>query len=194
MKHIILLIIGALLISNSIAQEDKKKDRRSEKMEMMTVWKLTEHLKLTEEQGEKFFPRFRGHREELEKIHQEQRQLMKTLQEKIERGDEIKDNEINSQVDNLAELEKRKLEFQKKYILDLEGVLNNAQRAKLIGFERRLRQEVKDQMKEHRKEKKRSHEKRGRKKGFWNEPGVLHQEKDYSLNSFSSLGSMTNLQ
>ena len=31
MKHIILLIIGALLISNSIAQEGKKKDRRSEK-------------------------------------------------------------------------------------------------------------------------------------------------------------------
>ena len=50
MKHIILLVIGALLISNSIAKEDKKKDRRSEKMEMMTVWKLTEHLKLTEEQ------------------------------------------------------------------------------------------------------------------------------------------------
>mgnify|MGYP000951468155 CR=1 FL=1 len=51
MKHIILLIMGALLISNSIAQDDKKKDRRSEKMEMMTMWKLTEHLKLTEEQG-----------------------------------------------------------------------------------------------------------------------------------------------
>jgi len=50
----------------------------------------------------------------------------------------------------------------------LEGVLNNAQRAKLIGFERRLRQEVKDQMKEHRKEKDRSYKKRGRKKGFWN--------------------------
>jgi hypothetical protein len=168
MKNIILLIMGVLLISNSIAQEDKKKDRRSEKMEMMTVWKLTEHLKLTEEQGEKFFPRFRSHREELEKIYQEQRQSMQTLQEKIERGDEIKDNEIKSQVDNLAELEKRKLEFQKKFILDLEGVLNNAQRAKLIGFERRLRQEVKDQMKEHRKEKDRSHKKRGRKKGFWN--------------------------
>ena len=96
MKHIILLIMGVLLISNSIAQEDKKKDRRSEKMEMMTVWKLTEHLKLTEEQGEKFFPRFRGHREELEKIHQEQRQLMQTLQEKIERGDEIKDNDTQN--------------------------------------------------------------------------------------------------
>ena len=168
MKHIILLIMGVLLISNSIAQEDKKKDRRSEKMEMMTVWKLTEHLKLTEEQGEKFFPRFRVHREELEKIHQEQRQLMQTLQEKIERGDEIKDNDIKSQVENLAELENKKLDLQGEFITGLEGVLNNTQRAKLIGFERRLRQEVKDQMKEHRKEKDRSYKKRGRKKGFWN--------------------------
>ena len=168
MKHIILLIMGALLISNSIAQEDKKKDRRSEKMEMMTVWKLTEHLKLTEEQGEKFFPRFRGHREEMEKIHQEQRQLMQTMQEKIERGDEINNKEIKSQLKTIAEFENKKLDLQEKFILDLEGVLNNAQRAKLIGFDRRFRGEVKDQMKEHRKEKKRSHEKRGRKKGFWN--------------------------
>ena len=98
MKHIILLIMGVLLISNSIAQEDKKKDRRSEKMEMMTVWKLTEHLKLTEEQGDKFFPRFRSHREELEKIHKEHKQLMESLYERIERGDEIKDKEDDKNV------------------------------------------------------------------------------------------------
>ena len=168
MKHIILLIMGALLISNSIAQEDKKKDRRSEKMAMMTVWKLTEHLKLTEKQGDKFFPRFRSHREGLEKINKKHKLLMESLHEKIERGDEIKDKEIKSQLRTITELENKKLDLQEKFILDLENVLNNVQRAKLIGFERRLKREVKDQIKEHRKEKKRSHEKRGRKKGFWN--------------------------
>ena len=168
MKHVILLIMGSLLISNSIAQEDKKKDKRSEKMKMMTVWKLTEHLKLTEEQGEIFFPRFRGHREELEKIHKEHKKLMESLREKIERGDEINNKEIESQLKTIADFENKKLDLQEKFILGLKGVLNNTQRAKLIGFERRFKHEVKEQMKEHRKEKKRSHEKRGRKKGFWN--------------------------
>ena len=168
MKHTILLIMGAFLISNSIAQEDKKKERRSEKMEMMTVWKLTEHLKLTEEQAEKFFPRMRSHKEKLAEIQKEHKQLMDSMHEKIERGDEINNKEIKSQLKTIAELENKKLDLQEKFILDLEGVLNNAQRAKLIGFDRRLKQEIKDQMKEYRKEKKRSYEKRGRKKGFWN--------------------------
>ena len=168
MKQIILLIIGAVLISNTIAQEDIKKDKRSEKMEMMVVWRLTEHLKLTPEQAEKFFPRMRSHKEKLAEIQKEHKQLMESMHEKIERGDEINNKEIKSQLKTIAEFEIKKLDLQEKFILDLEGVLNNAQRAKLIGFDRRLKQEIKDQMKEYRKEKKRSHEKRGRKKGFWN--------------------------
>mgnify|MGYP000011652315 CR=1 FL=1 len=168
MKQIILLIIGAVLISNTIAQEDIKKDKRSEKMEMMVVWRLTEHLKLTPEQAEKFFPRMRSHKELLAEIQKEHKQLMESMHEKIERGDEIKNKEIKSQLKTIAELENKKLELQEKFILDLEGVLNNTQRAKLIGFDRRFRGEVKEQIKDHRKMKRRSHEKRGRKKGFWN--------------------------
>ena len=90
------------------------------------------------------------------------------MHEKIERGDEIKNKEIKSQLKTIAELENKKLELQEKFILDLEGVLNNTQRAKLIGFDRRFRGEVKEQIKDHRKMKRRSHEKHGRKKGFWN--------------------------
>ena len=168
MKQIILLIIGTLLISNTIAQENKKRDKRSEKMEMMVVWRLTEHLKLTPEQAEKFFPRMRSHKEKLAEIQKEHKQLMESMHEKIQRGDEINNKEIKSQLKTIAEFENKKLDLQEKFILDLENVLNNAQRAKLIGFDRRFRGEVKDQMREHRKEKKRSHEKRGRKKGFWN--------------------------
>ena len=47
----------AVLFEKNIVKEKK------EKMEMMMAWKLTEHLKLTNEEAEKFFPRFREHRE-----------------------------------------------------------------------------------------------------------------------------------
>ena len=63
MKNIILpiMFLSATMVigqpEHAVVKEKK------EKMEMMMAWKLTEHLKLTNEEAEKFFPRFREHRE-----------------------------------------------------------------------------------------------------------------------------------
>ena len=60
MKHIFLLF----MLSGLMAQ-GYEKDRweeapvRSEKMESMMIWRLTDHLELSSDQAEKFFPRFR---------------------------------------------------------------------------------------------------------------------------------------
>ena len=69
MKHILILFT----LSGLMAQKHDRyeKDRwdeapvRSERMESMVIWRLTDHLELSSEQAEKFFPRFREHREEL---------------------------------------------------------------------------------------------------------------------------------
>ena len=54
-----------------------REHKRSEKMEMMMVWKLTEELALTPEQAEKFFPRFRQHRDELDEVKKMERALVR---------------------------------------------------------------------------------------------------------------------
>ena len=62
MKNTILLII--LLSATMVMGQNVKK----EKMEMMIAWKLTEYLKLTNEEAENFFPRFREHRETMDDL------------------------------------------------------------------------------------------------------------------------------
>ena len=61
-------LLALFLISGLMAQEhdwdekehDGRDHDRSERMESMMVWRLTDDLELSPEQAEKFFPRFRS--------------------------------------------------------------------------------------------------------------------------------------
>ena len=70
-------------------------DLLKEKMDMMIAWKLTEHLKLTSEQSEKFFPRLREHRESMNTLTEKERALYKELKDNIERGDALSNSDLN---------------------------------------------------------------------------------------------------
>ena len=48
-------------------------------MESMMVWKLTEELELEVDQAERFFPKYREHRKELESLRKKEQLLAKTL-------------------------------------------------------------------------------------------------------------------
>ena len=55
-------------LSDSLYEQE---NRRS--IESMMIWKLTEELELEVDQAEKFFPRFRQHRVEMENLRKKQR-------------------------------------------------------------------------------------------------------------------------
>jgi len=154
-----------ILSSLGLSQGEKK-----EKMEMMIAWKLTEQLKLTNEQAEKFFPRFREYREDMNKIGENEKKLYKEIKDKIERGDTISNSDLETLLDQLSEITLDKTKKRKSFLLSLDGHLNNVQRAKLIGFEHRLRRDIKDQLMKHKKGwKKKEHSPfKNKGKHFWN--------------------------
>ena len=49
-------------------RKKSKRDDRQRKRETRIIWYLTDELELSAEQAEKFFPQFRAHREEIQKI------------------------------------------------------------------------------------------------------------------------------
>ena len=142
---------------------------KKEKMEMMMVWKLTEHLKLTNEEAEKFFPRFREHRETMNSFTDKEKILNAEIKEKIERGDALSNNDLDKLLDELSGLERKKIKEKKSFIDGLEGHLNNIQRAKLIGFEHRFRKDIREELKHHKKGGKKRDRPQFNKKGkhFW---------------------------
>ena len=151
MKNTILSIM-LLSLTMVIGQpEQAVVKEKKEKMEMMMAWKLTEHLKLTNEEAEKFFPRFRGHRETMHDLTKKEKELHAEIKEKIERGDVLSNKDLNKLLDDLSVFEEKKMKEKKSFIDGLEGHLNNVQRAKLIGFEHKFRKEVRDQLEHHKK-------------------------------------------
>jgi len=146
-------ILTAMVLTGLIfSQPFDVKPENSERFKMMTIWKLTEHLKLTEDQAESFFPKFNSHQEKMDEINKSARAAVSTLREKVERGDAISDKELEAELNKLSAFERKRIDKQEKFIKSLEGVLNNAQRAKLMGFRHHLRDDIKGRIREHRKD------------------------------------------
>ena len=151
MKNTILSIM-LLSLTMVIGQPDQTVVKeKKEKMEMMMAWKLTEHLKLTNKEAEKFFPRFREHRETTDAFTDKEKKIYSEIKEKIERGDALSNNDLDKLLDELSGLERKKIKEKKSFIDGLEGHLNNVQRAKLIGFEHRFRKDIREELKHHKK-------------------------------------------
>lgn len=160
-----LLSVICLSVAASQPPKGEKFEEKRDRMEMMVMWKITEELKLTEDQAEKFFPVFHHHREEVRKIKDEQRTITGSLREKVERGDAITDQELTDQMEKLKVLELKKIDAREQLFNKMEGTLNNVQRFKLLGMEHQLRNEI---QKEIRKHKRHQMKDRPSKKGFWN--------------------------
>jgi hypothetical protein len=123
----------------------------SERMKMMMTWKLTEELELTPEQADKFFPRMRTHRENLESIDSEIRAAVKGLQDKAKDGKEISDNEFNNTFGKVTSLEMQKIEEKTRFMRELKGILDNTQRAKLTLFKNKFTKDMQEQIRARRK-------------------------------------------
>ena len=120
------------------------------RMEMMVVWRLTEHLKLTPEQAEVFFPAMREHREKIKNLNTERVEAGRTMVERAERGETITDKDYKAFLKLISDLEKQKIDLRSDYLNRLDGVLTNTQRVKLMIFDERFKNELQRNIRERR--------------------------------------------
>ena len=72
-----ILLIPMMMIAQPPRGDWDKSDRKN--MKTMNIWKLTEELELSEEQAEKFFPKFRAQQEKMEKLREEGKESLKPI-------------------------------------------------------------------------------------------------------------------
>ncbi|MBT3180409.1 MAG: hypothetical protein HOB40_04730 [Candidatus Marinimicrobia bacterium] len=152
MKSILLLA----LISGLMAQDfdrPEKDHERSEKMEMMMVWKLTDELALTTEQAEKFFPRFRQHRQELDDTKKMERALGKDLKQKVKKDKDISEKDVKETIKKMTELRKQVVDLESNFLLGMDDLLSPVQLARLGMFKQKMMKNVRGELKEHREKK-----------------------------------------
>jgi ABC-type uncharacterized transport system fused permease/ATPase subunit len=122
MKYIILLLV----LNNLFSPGGFPKKDRHERKETMIIWKLTEELELTSKQAEKFFPKHREHRAEIEKLKEKIENLGV---ENWENFDKISSEDITKIIKERQDLKKKIIDLETEFIFNMENLLNSKQLA-----------------------------------------------------------------
>ena len=156
MKFILLFSFLTGGIAQNYGWDVKKNRGRSspEKMESMIVWRLTEDLDLTIDQAEKFFPRFREHRKNLEELGKQERELISN----IDRGEPNK-KDVKKIIEEISKLRQNRIEFESEFVLSLDDILTSDQMIQLGVFKQRMMMEMKGKMQDGKGKKKRKNKK-----------------------------------
>ena len=170
------------MVSFAIAQSDSRgglgqddwsneETSRSERRESMVIWRLTEDLDLSSEQAEKFFPRFREHREQLDEIGKDERKSLMDVRFKIRDQEELSKSEMERTIKKVSALRKDRVDLETKFILGMDDILTPNQMVKLSVFKQRLMKEMQSEMRDRKgkdRKKNRKQMKRGgrKRRGF----------------------------
>ena len=148
MKHILLLIFVSGLIAQDFDHPERDHER-SEKMEMMMVWKLTDELDLSPEQAEKFFPRLRKHRNELDEVKKMERALAGEMRKKMGEDEDLSGKDVKNTVKKTTELRKKVVDIESRFLLGMDDILSPRQLAILGMFKQKMMRNIRGELKEH---------------------------------------------
>ena len=161
MKYILLFSFLTGVIAQSYDWDEGKKmrGRRSpEKMENMIVWRLTDELDLSIDQAEKFFPRFREHRKNLEEIGRQEREMIVNIDQ-----EEPNKKDVKKMIEEISKLRQNRIELEAEFVLSLDDVLAPEQMIRLGVFKQKMMMEMRAEMRDGKAKKKR-HKKKDRKR------------------------------
>ena len=155
MKITNVALIGILLSTSLFAQRDRRMEDRDGddrgRMQMYAIWKLTENLDLDEKQAEVFFPKLNSHKDEMESMGKERRNIWTDLVVKAKRGEKVTDKEIETARNKSKDLEKMVIAEKEKFANGLSDVLTNEQQVLFHIFGREMVSDAKERMRDHRK-------------------------------------------
>jgi Spy/CpxP family protein refolding chaperone len=133
----------------------KQQERMREKIETTRTWKLIDYLDLSEEQSEKFLPALKKLREKEKELFEKKRELFERLNFLIEE-EKSNPDKIKETLLRLEENRKKMQEERELFLLKAKDVLTLTQQAKLVLFEEKFEQRMKEiinEVKERRKGK-----------------------------------------
>ena len=139
---------------------------RSERMESMVIWRLTDHLELSSDQAEKFFPRFREHRKDIKQLGKDEREIYESIRKQMDNDKELSKADVKNTIDRVSQLRKTRVDLETKFVLGMDDILTPNQMVKLGVFKERMMHEMRDEMrdKKGKKGKKKRHKRKERRR------------------------------
>lgn len=140
------LVIILLLLTGVTFSQGLRKHHwgPKEKMEQLEKIKLLEVLDLSEEESIRFFARRNEFKEEHKKIMDERETLLFEMEQAIKKGTNEEDFDYLGTIEKIVSVEKKMVQQRADFINSLGDLLSTEQRAKLVVFESKFMQEVRD--------------------------------------------------
>lgn len=149
MKNIKIILLSLLLIGVGLSMPPHD----SEKARMLMKWKMTEYLDITEEQGDKFFPRLNSFQKKHTSIRKQIGELFDEVEELIDDG-KVKLKSVEKIKNQINDLEHQKHELRMNFLNENKDILTDEQFAKLLVFEYKFKQKLKKDFNSHKGDKK----------------------------------------
>jgi arginine deiminase len=145
MKKIVLFLVFVFIISGTAVSQMKRDrfDRAGSKIERLEKLKLIEALDLSEEATLRFFSRRTEHRKIMQSLQEDADNKILELEQAVQ-DQNIPDTELRKLLVEYFELEQKLVNERNSFISSLKDILTTRQQCRLIVFEKRFKQELRD--------------------------------------------------
>lgn len=140
-KYLIFLILFAIYIPVSAQHRDGPPKRHDERIGQLEKVKLIEILDMDEETTLRFFARRDKHFDEMKKIHEKREILLETIEDKIKNDDQ---SGYMEQAGEIFKLEEKAIKMRRDFISSLTDILTETQIGKMMLFEVKFKEHIKD--------------------------------------------------
>lgn len=125
---------------------NEEMDRERRMLEAVRITRMTETLRLSDEQIAKFIPRLKQIEERQRQLRQERAQRIQKLAEMLDR--KVADKELKAQLDSLEKLERDEMQKTRQMMQGLDSLLTLEQRARWHVFNERFGEEIRQMVRE----------------------------------------------
>lgn len=141
MKKIIFILVILFLGINCQAQFKQKEKKPNQILEEIKIVKLIEILELDEETQIRFFSRRNQFVKEQEKLIEQRRQIVEALEKAIDNNEKIN---YEQKIKEINDIETQIVQQRNNFYKSLSDILNFEKIAKLIVFESKFNERLKD--------------------------------------------------
>ncbi len=121
---------------------------RTNRMESLMIWRMTEELQLTPEQSQQLFPVMQKYRDEIDAIDKLRTEKGQAIFSRAIRDVEISEEEFASFLEEKRAFDVQKIELRTAYIKSLESILTIEQRVRLLYFDEKFKAELQRNIKQ----------------------------------------------
>jgi hypothetical protein len=118
----------------------ERADELRKRIELIWMWKLTEELDLTKEEGAKLFPLLSTYEEKKRELREENRGIVQTLKQMIDDG--APEGDLKRTIKSLEDNEQKLNRVEEEGFHEIAKILSVEKQAKYIVFQEYFRHEI----------------------------------------------------